>query len=296
MNNKEKNNITIFTPTYNRKELLLRLYNSISKQNYKNIRWLIVDDGSTDDTEILINNLKKENLIIINYFKQNNLGKYKAFNKAIDMCKTEYFICIDSDDYLCNENSLQTIIDDLNKNIDKYVGIIYPWKKNIENKKVLKLVDAGIDIQDIKNLFNILFESTIIFKTEFLKKFKFKENEEKFMSEEILYNEMSRFGKFLLKNEVVVSGEYHDDGLTKNIFKLWLNNYNNTILLFKSRYDFLKKYKFKIKIINRAKCIINCNVVNMIKHESINNSPNIISSYLLYIPSVLYYFKKRGSL
>ena len=76
--------ITIFTPTYNRKDILNRAYESLKKQTNKNFIWLIIDDGSTDNTEEMIENWKQENKIKISYKKQQNMGKHIAHNNAIN--------------------------------------------------------------------------------------------------------------------------------------------------------------------------------------------------------------------
>ena len=61
---------TVFTPTYNRAGLLTELYESLKMQSYKNFEWLIVDDGSVDNTEEAVGNFKKENILNINYIKR----------------------------------------------------------------------------------------------------------------------------------------------------------------------------------------------------------------------------------
>lgn len=288
------NKLTIFTPTYNRSKLLYKLYNSLKKQEYKEFTWLLVDDGSSDNTQEVIEEFISDNILDIKYVRQNNSGKHIAFNRAIELCDSDYFLCIDSDDYIKDMNSIKKILTDMKSLDEHYIGIIYPWTKKIINEKVIKLADKGINVQDIKNIYNFAFESTIVFKTKVLKKFSFPENNEKFMSEEILYNEMANFGKFKLINEVHVCGEYLEDGLTRNLFQLWVKNYENSILLFKSRYIFLNRYSLKIRVVNRFKCIMNCNAVNFCKKKSISNSPNVFASYLLLLPSYVYYLLKKG--
>ena len=83
--------ITLFTPTYNRVHLLSRLYNSILMQDVIDVEWLIVDDGSIDDTEALIENFKKESIINIRYYKKSNGGKHTAINFGLQYAKGELF-------------------------------------------------------------------------------------------------------------------------------------------------------------------------------------------------------------
>ena len=68
--------ITLFTPTYNRAHLLERLYSSIKKQTYHHFEWLIVDDGSTDNTSEVVKTFIEEGIITIKYvFKRNGVTK-----------------------------------------------------------------------------------------------------------------------------------------------------------------------------------------------------------------------------
>lgn len=97
--------LTIFTPTYNRAKELPRCYESLKKQAYKNFEWLIIDDGSTDDTYDVVSRFISEKEIIIRYIKQSNQGKQAAWNHAINLAKGELFCGLDSDDTLI-ENSL----------------------------------------------------------------------------------------------------------------------------------------------------------------------------------------------
>ena len=92
--------ITIFTPTYNRAHLLERLYKSLCHQSNKDFEWVIVDDGSVDHTEKLIESFQLENQIPIQFFKQENSGKHTAINKGVAMAKGELFFIVDSDDFL----------------------------------------------------------------------------------------------------------------------------------------------------------------------------------------------------
>ena len=87
--------ITIFTPAYNRKNTLPRLYESLKRQSDKDFEWLIVDDGSKDGTDKLIENYKKENILNIRYFYQENGGKQRAVNNGVKMAEGDYFFIVD---------------------------------------------------------------------------------------------------------------------------------------------------------------------------------------------------------
>lgn len=94
------NTITIFTPTYNRAYLLSRLYESLLRQTCKDFIWLVVDDGSDDDTRSLVLAWQAAGLIEIQYSYKPNGGMHTAHNRAYDLIQTELNVCIDSDDHM----------------------------------------------------------------------------------------------------------------------------------------------------------------------------------------------------
>ena len=97
--------ISILTPTYNRANLLTNLYNSLVKNlNYGlEIEWLIMDDGSTDNTQSVVENFIKQNKIDIKYFKQENQGKMVAINNLVEKTTGELIVDCDSDDYFSDD-------------------------------------------------------------------------------------------------------------------------------------------------------------------------------------------------
>lgn len=101
--------ITVFTPTYNRVSTLPRLFDALQRQTFKNFEWLIVDDGSTDNTQELVADFKKRaKNFAVRYYVQEHGGKHRAQNRAVDLAKGELFITCDSNKYL-SENALELI-------------------------------------------------------------------------------------------------------------------------------------------------------------------------------------------
>ncbi|MCQ2353506.1 MAG: glycosyltransferase family 2 protein [Clostridia bacterium] len=98
----EKKLITVFTPTYNRCELLCNCFNSLMRQTSHNFIWIIVDDGSTDDTA---ENVRKwteiaRGVFDIKYISKSRGGLHTAYNTALETADTELFVCVDDDDFL----------------------------------------------------------------------------------------------------------------------------------------------------------------------------------------------------
>ena len=92
--------LTVFTPTYNRAYTLHLCYESLKRQTCKDFIWLIIDDGSTDDTKELVDSWILENKVEIRYYYQENQGMHGAHNTAYEKIDTELNVCIDSDDYM----------------------------------------------------------------------------------------------------------------------------------------------------------------------------------------------------
>lgn len=100
--------ITIVTPTFNRAHTLTRVYSSLQKQTFKDFVWLIADDGSTDDTEALIQSFIIEEKIDVIYQKYENSKKFYTVFKAIETVDTPFFTILDSDDAYV-ENALEVM-------------------------------------------------------------------------------------------------------------------------------------------------------------------------------------------
>lgn len=103
------NKVTVVTPTYNRAHTLDRVFNSLQVQDYNEFEWLVVDDGSTDNTEDLINSYKEKANFPVRYVKKNHEGKYEAVNLSYKLVTTPYIINLDSDDEFL-PNGLSTIM------------------------------------------------------------------------------------------------------------------------------------------------------------------------------------------
>lgn len=232
---KENILITIFTPTYNRGYTIENVYKSLLKQRERNFEWLIIDDGSTDNTKEIVEELIKKNEVNLRYLYKSNQGKYKAINDAIEIAKGELFMIVDSDDYL-EENAIEIIKKYYNeiKDNNEFIGVVglrgneygeiytaYLNEKKCKNKYYdLKYLDA--DFIDYRYKYEISGDRAEVCKTKELKKFKFPEiSDEKFMGEGYLWNMIAEANyKFRYFNEIIYVTEYLEDGLSYNIKKI----------------------------------------------------------------------------
>lgn len=279
--------ITIFTPTYNRKEYIYKLYNSLIKQSNYNFEWLVIDDDSSDETDLLMRTLK-EDMFPIRYIKMPyNSGKYNLYNVAIEESSGNYFICVDSDDLL-TPNAIEIIEKAINMN-KKSIGYIFPQiSDDYNNSCEWENMDKKlIDIIDTEDIYKIR-ETAIVFKTDILKAHHFPVNKnETFCPETVLYNSFINDGKFLAINQAFYIGNYLNTGLTKSIQKIWLKNPNNFLLDLKIKYKVYGKYSPWKKNILRFECILEMNAYCWKKKINVlNTTPSKWRSILLFVPGI----------
>lgn len=243
--------LTVFTPTYNRAYTLPRLYDSLIKQTNKDFEWIVVDDGSTDDTEGLVKSWTEEKKINIRYFRQDNQGKMIAHNKGIDEAKGELFVCVDSDDYL-TENAVEVISKKWMevKEIKGCVGIVGGrYKKNGQpiDTYMPKNVEFS-NLQDLQVKYKYKSDTILIYKTKIIKKYKFPKIEgEKFIPEGYIYNQIDQEGKLAIISEGIYICEYLPDGYTTNVAKIIMNNPKGYILAAKVKLKTANGIKEKLK-------------------------------------------------
>jgi len=235
-NNMEK--ITIFTPTYNRAYVLPNLYKSLLRQTNKCFIWIIVDDGSTDQTKQLVQQWITERYIKIEYFNQNNQGKSMAHNKGVSLTKTELFTCVDSDDYL-SADAIENILALWEKSGGgDRVGIL-AYKGYANGKSITEIRDKRCTYTTLRNAYSkygLMGDTMLIFKTKVIKKFKFPYfSGEKFVPEAYLYDQIDQAGELIILRKTLYYCQYLEDGYTNNMAKLLVNNPQGYIVYIKQR-------------------------------------------------------------
>lgn len=291
--------ITIFTPVYNRREEIRRLYESLKRQTSNNFIWLIVDDGSTDDVLSDLKQWQSENKIRMQFVTQPNGGKHRAHNKGVELCDTPWFICVDSDDYLADD-AVESMASEINMLQKDDIGVIFA-KFNTDSDKPRQWFANGerVNVSDIALRFGHIIETVLLFKTSLLKENLFPEiSGEKFMGEEILYNVLQKYGKLKASDKIVYYFSYLDGGITKNTFKIWKANPVGVLMLLNSRYETIKKADtgFWNKELALIKCVMNINAICMTTGKKIGgNTPDKYRSYALYLPSIFFEKKRYGS-
>lgn len=221
--------LTIFTPTYNRASLLTSLYQSLCKQINKDFVWLIVDDGSKDKTKELIQEWKSQNIIDIEYIYQENQGKHVAHNKAVENCNTDLFVCVDSDDIL-TENAVQIILNYWAKDKNDLVDFVaYCSRRGDLSGKAtgVRWLDdeRKISFWNLYEKHKYRGELVLVWITKILKKYSFPVFEkERFVTENVLYYQISYNKPVKLINDIFYLFEYKSDGYTKQGETLYYKN------------------------------------------------------------------------
>lgn len=290
--------VTVFTPTYNRKKLLERLYNSLLSQTDKDFIWLVIDDGSTDNTEEYINQLKKKTIEFkIEYHYKENGGLHTGYNEAIKHMKTELCICCDSDDWLpndCIEIIKKVWKSKKQDNCAGIIGLDFTQKNEIIGNK-LPDDEEYVDMNELYIKGKLIGDKKLVVRTDLYKSLKPIEtiNNEKNFNPNYLNVVLSEKYNWIPLNHNLCFVEYQQDGMTHGIFKQYLNSPNSFIELRKLYLSLNKAtliFKVKHSIHYDAECIIAKKTSNIFSSES---PDRILTTVLFPFGLALYLFIKR---
>lgn len=219
--------ITVFTPAYNRAHTLSRTYDSLKQQENKNFLWLIIDDGSTDNTHELVQQwMNQDSGFEIQYIYKENGGMHTAHNVAYQNIHTELNVCIDSDDCLA-KGAIEKILSFWDSHKHKnYAGII-GLDANMNGKLI------GKDLSDLKETTLSGYynqggrgDKKLVYRTDIIKKYpEYPVFEgEKYFGLNYKYILIDQDYKLLVLNEVLCNVEYQVDGSSNSMWKQYYNN------------------------------------------------------------------------
>jgi glycosyltransferase involved in cell wall biosynthesis len=215
--------LTIFTPTFNRAHLLSRLYESLVKQTCDDFCWLIIDDGSIDNTKNVVENFISENKLQIKYIYQENQGMHGAHNTAYQNIETVLNTCIDSDDYM-PVNAVELILNKWNSiDKNKYSGII--GLDALENGQILGS-QFKTEITTLENFYNSggTGDKKLVYRTEIITKYpEYPIFEgEKYVGLGTKYLYADKDYQLITLNKVLVIVDYQIDGSSNTMFAQYL--------------------------------------------------------------------------
>lgn len=257
-----------------------------------------MDDGSKDNTAAIVEAWKNEGKIHIRFYVQENGGKHRAHNQGVRRCNTDWFICVDSDDYL-TDDAVDIFIKEIGLAEKEEIGVIFP-KYEMQTGFPEKWFKYGemVHISDMYFKLGGMIETALLLKTEYLKRCMFPEFEgEKYLGEEIIYNELDKIGKLRASDAKVYCFAYREDGLTNRTFYHWKKNPAGMLALLCSRYHIIIASDAdparKCALI--FKCVMNINALCLAAGKRIREfSPNMFLSVVMYIPSILFAHYRYG--
>ena len=219
--------LTVFTPTYNRAHTLVRTYESLCRQTCKNFEWLIIDDGSTDNTAELVKSWVQEGKISIRYIFQENQGMHGAHNTAYKNINTELNTCVDSDDYMLDD-AVEKICAFWKKyGSEKYAGIVSL------DQTVDGMIIGTCFPSDLKETTLYGFyerggkgDKKLVYRTEVINQYpEYPIFEgERYVGLAYKYMLIDQSYKLLILNEPLVIVEYQSDGSSQNMYRqYWMN-------------------------------------------------------------------------
>lgn len=285
--------ISILTPTYNREKLLEKLYKSILKNlNYGlEVEWLIMDDGSIDGTEKLIEKYINENKFDIQYYSQENKGKMEAINNLLPYATGDLIIECDSDDYF-KQNAFLTIKNSCNELDENTYALCY--LKYDQNECNI----GNLFKEKETTMFNLYFkqgengEKALVYNASIRKQYNYElENNEKFITEARMYHKMDLKYKIKCINEPIMICEYQEEGYSNNIIEMFKKYPYGYYEYFKEIFDMdLRGIYFKKRMYILKHYILFSYLTKRNFKEALNNVKEIYNKVLfvlMYIPGIM---------
>lgn len=293
--------ISILTPTYNRANLLRNLYKSIL-ENCRDcklqVEWLIMDDGSKDETKLMVERFISDKKLEIRYFYQENSGKMQALNKLVQKCNGDFIIECDSDDYFSN-NAFETIEKAIekDKNLENIYALVFLKYDQNGNNMGNKFPENEYE----SKMFDLYFkegtigEKALVFNSNIRKKYKYElENKEKFITEARLYHKMDLKYNVKCFNKEIMICEYREDGYSKNLNDMFIKYPYGYFEYFKEMFEqnlkgiklnkrmYIYKHYILFSILTKQKKIL----------KNVKGSINKLAIAILYIPGAIATKKK----
>jgi glycosyltransferase involved in cell wall biosynthesis len=210
---------TVFTPSYNRADLLPRVYECLEKQTFRDFEWLVVDDGSTDNTAEVIRQLKDKASFPVRYIAKPNGGKPTAVNRGAREATGFIFAILDSDDWYTPEalerfwHHWQSIPVNLQPTFVGVTGLCcFPSGDLIGSRFPQDVFDS--DVIDLRYKHRIGGEKSGILRTEVMQQYQYPEDLGKYVSESLVWNRMAKTYKTRFINEVLTIKDYQPGGIT----------------------------------------------------------------------------------
>lgn len=221
--------LTVFTPTYNRAHTLSRTYNSLLRQDCKNFTWLVVDDGSSDNTKELVKAWQQsDNGFQICYIYKQNGGMHTAHNTAYENIETELNVCVDSDDELA-EGAVRKICEKWNQVKNKgYAGLIGLDADMNTGTIIGKGFPEGMTETTLMGYYAAggAGDKKLVYRTDVIKRYPAYPvfEGEKYVALAYKYRLIDQDYKLAVLDEILCDVEYQADGSSRNMLRQYMQN------------------------------------------------------------------------
>lgn len=282
--------ITVFTPSYNRAHLLPKLYESLKSQTSRDFIWMIIDDGSSDATEALVNAWMQNTDFEIQYHYKENGGMHTAHNLAYSLIETELNVCIDSDDQMPFD-AIEKIIKIWNAQADSnsvgiigldadlsgsVIGTFFPPESN------------GKALRILTHKYGLKGDKKFVLKTSTVKKYpSYPEYEsEKLVPLGSLYHMIAWDNQFIYSNEIFCLVDYQIGGSSATIFKQYFVSPRGFVY----ERNIRKKYSesFRDDLINSTHLGVSAIILK--DYSLLFKGPKFIYNVVLFPVAIVFYF------
>ena len=296
-----KYTLTIFTPAYNRAHTIGRTYESLCRQTCKDFEWLVIDDGSTDNTRQLVEGWIAENRIPIRYIYQENQGMHGAHNTAYRNIQTELNTCIDSDDWM-PDDAVEKIVSFWKEHgSEQYAGIV--GLDATEDGKVIgaKFPD-DLSVTTLRGYYEerggsgdkkLVYRTDVICNVPEYPLF----DGERYVGLVYKYHLIDVQYPLLTSNDVYVIVDYQDDGSSRGMWRQYWNNPKGFAFL--RKFDMQQTHSWKRKVMDNIHYVshsIRCRNGHFLQ-ESPMKAMTLVSLFPGILLFVINYYKvKSGKL
>lgn len=281
--------LTIFTPAYNRAHTIGRTYESLCRQTCKDFEWLIVDDGSSDNSRELVEEWIAEDRIPIRYIYQENQGMHGAHNTAYKNINTELNTCIDSDDWM-PDDAVEKIVSFWKKygseNVAGIIGLDATEEGNVIGDSFpmeLKKTTLRGYYEDLKGTGDkkLVYRTSVICNAPEYPLF----DGERYVGLAYKYYLVDEHMPLLVSNDVYVIVDYQDDGSSRGMWRQYWNNPKG--FAFFRKFDMQKTHSLKRKIMNNIHYVSHS--IRSRNWRFVQESPQRLLTVLTILPGYFLY-------
>lgn len=285
--------LTIFTPAYNRAHTITRTYDSLCRQTCKDFEWLVIDDGSTDDTRQLVEGWMNEAVIPIRYIYQENQGMHGAHNTAYKNIYTELNTCVDSDDWM-PDDAVEKIVTFWKKFGSTEVAGIMGLDATVDGKVIgdrfpegLKAITLRGFHEDMKGVGDkkLVYRTDVICDTPEYPLFK----GERYVGLIYKYHMVDERYPLLVSNDIYTIVDYQDDGSSRGMWRQYWNNPKGFAFL--RKYDMLQTTLWTRKVQDNIHYV--SHAIRSQNWHFLQESPMKWLTCLAILPGILFYLVNR---